>query len=228
MKNKIIIVGYDPEIIEMILNLDEYFIDGYVDVTKSNVDLFKLNYLGNDKEFSSNYSYQNSHQLIITIDDTAKREFLFNFYKKHSYEFATIVSKKSNISKFSSIGNGCIIQDLSNVSYNVKLGNNVKINTGSNLMHDVFIGDHCTLAPNTVVLGYVEIGNCCFIGANATLLPRITISSNSILGAGCVATKSLEARCLCRCTSKEIKIKNYLALSLILEWSKISQNLLIK
>ena len=104
MKNKIIIIGYDPEIIEMILSLDDYFIDGYVDVNKPNNDLFKINYLGTDEEFSTNYSYQSSHQLIITIDDTAKREFLFNYYEKYSYEFATVVSKKSNISKFSSIG----------------------------------------------------------------------------------------------------------------------------
>ena len=205
MKNKIIIVGYDPEIIEMILSLDDYFIDGYVDVNKPNNDLFKINYLGTDEEFSTNFSYQSSHQLIITIDDTVKREFLFNYYEKYSYEFATVVSKKSNISKFSSIGNGCIIQDLSNVSYNVKLGNNVKINTGTNLMHDVTIGAHSTVAPNTVVLGYVEIGSCCFIGANATLLPSITISSNSILGAGCVATKSLEQGVYAGVPAKKLK-----------------------
>lgn len=192
MKRKIIIIGYDPEIIEMILSLDDYFIDGYVDVNKINNDFFKINYLGNDEYFSNKYSYQSSHQLIITIDDNAKREFLFNFYKKHSFEFATVVSKKSNISKFCCIGKGCIIQDLTNISFNVNLGNNVKINTGANVMHDVTIGNHSTIAPNSVILGYVKIGYCCFIGSNSTLLPNITIDANSILGAGCVATKNLE------------------------------------
>ena len=191
MKKKIVIIGYDPEIIEMVLSLDNYFIDGYVDINKTNNDFFKINYLGSDEYFSNKYSYQSSHQLLITIDDTEKRKSLFNFYKEHSFEFATVVSKKSNMSKFCRIGKGCIVQDLANISFNVTLGNNIKINTGTNVMHDVMIADHSTLAPNSVVLGYVKIGQCCFIGSNSTLLPSITIDANSTLGAGCVATKSL-------------------------------------
>lgn len=192
MNKKLIVVGYDPEIIEMILSLDEFLIEGYIDIHETHNDIFKLNYLGNDEYFSKKYSYQSTHQLIITIDDNTKREFLFNFYKRHSYEFAKLISKKSNVSKFCSIGEGCIIQDLSNISFNVTLGINIKINTGTNVMHDVIIGDHSTFAPNSVVLGYVKIGNSCFIGSNSTLLPSIVIDSNSILGAGCVATKNLE------------------------------------
>jgi sugar O-acyltransferase (sialic acid O-acetyltransferase NeuD family) len=175
----------------MILNLDDSFIDGYVDVNKVESDFFKINYLGDDEYFSNKYSYQSTHQLIITIDDNAKREFLFNFYKGHSYEFAKLISKKSNVSKFCQIGDGCIIQDLTNISFNAILGKNVKVNTGTNVMHDVVIGDHSSLAPNAVILGYVNIGKGCFIGSNSTLLPNITIEANSILGAGCVATKNL-------------------------------------
>jgi len=191
MKKDIIIIGYDPEIIEMILSLGDYVIDGYVDVDIISNDFFNLNYLGNDEHFSHNTSYSNTHQLIITIDDTAKREFLYNLYKKINFEFATVVSKKSNVSKFCRIGEGCIVQDLTNISFNTILGKNVKVNTGSNVMHDVIIRDHSTLAPNAVILGYVNIGTGCFIGSNSTLLPNISIEANSILGAGCVATKNL-------------------------------------
>jgi sugar O-acyltransferase (sialic acid O-acetyltransferase NeuD family) len=192
MKKNIIIIGYDPEIIEMILSLENYSIDGYVDINKTNDDVFNLNFLGTDEYFSNKYSYQSSHKLVITIDDTAKRESLFNFYNKHSFEFATVISKKSNISKYCNIGKGCIVQDLTNISFNVNLGNNVKINTGANVMHDVTVGNHSTLAPNSVILGYVKIGDCCFVGANSTLLPNTIINANSILGAGCVVTKNLE------------------------------------
>jgi len=206
MKRKIIIIGYDPEIIEMILSLDDCFIDGYVDINEAKNDLFKINYLGNDEYFSSKkYSYQSSHQLIITLDDNSKREFLFNFYKKHSFGIATVISKKSNVSKFCSIGEGCIIQDLTNISFNVKLGNNVKINTGANVMHDVIVGDHSTLAPNAVILGYVKISNGCFIGSNATLMPSIIVNEKSILGAGCVATKSLETGVYAGVPARKIK-----------------------
>jgi sugar O-acyltransferase (sialic acid O-acetyltransferase NeuD family) len=205
MKRKIIIIGYDPEIIEMILSTDDYSIDGYVDVNKAHNDYFNLNYFGNDEHFTSKYSYQSSHQLSITLDDTSKREFLYNFYKKKSFKFATIISKKSNISKYSRIGEGCIIQDLTNVSFNINIGNNVKINTCANLMHDVVVGDHSTLAPNCVILGYVKIGQCCFIGSNSTLLPSITVNANSILGAGCVATKNLETGIYAGVPAKRIK-----------------------
>ncbi len=192
MKRKIIVIGYDPEIIEMILGLDDCIIEGYVDINKAKYDPFNINYLGTDENFVNNYSHKNSHQLTITIDDTSKREFLFKFYKNHSYVLATLISKKSNISKFCSIGEGCIIQDLANVSFNVNLGKNVKVNTGANVMHDVNIGDHSTLAPNSVMLGYVKIGDRCFIGSNSTILPHVEMSSDSTLGAGSVATKNLE------------------------------------
>jgi sugar O-acyltransferase (sialic acid O-acetyltransferase NeuD family) len=189
---KIIVIGYDPEIIEMILSEEKYFIEGYVDVNNTNNDCFNLKYLGTDEEFTRNYSLQESHQLTVTIDDTSKRNSLYDFYLNHSYDFATIISKKSNVSKFCSIDRGCIIQDLTNISFNVNLGKNVKVNTGANLMHDVFIGDHSTMAPNCVLLGYVKIGNRCFIGSNSTVLPHVKISEDSILGAGSVATKNLE------------------------------------
>ena len=192
MKDKLIIIGYDPEIIEMILSDEYYYIEGYTDIEKKHNDCFNLTYLGNDKDFISNYSFQKSHKLSITLDDNSKRNFLFDYYKKHSYEFATIVSKKSNLSKFCTVGNGCIIQDLTNISFNVNLGINVKVNTGANVMHDVFIGGHSTMAPNCVLLGYVKIGDRCFIGSNSTVLPWVEINSDSTLGAGSVATKNLE------------------------------------
>jgi len=192
VKRKIIIIGYDPEIIEMVLSLDDCSIEGYVDINEAKYEPMNIKYLGNDENFVNTDLNRSSRQLIITIDDTAKREFLYKFYKSHSYELATLISKKSNISKFCSIGEGCIIQELTNISFNAKLGKNVKINTGANVMHDVSVGDHSTLAPNSVILGYVKIGNCCFIGSNSTLLPNTVISANSIIGAGSVVTKSLE------------------------------------
>ena len=191
MKRKIIIIGYDPEIIEMILNLEDTIIGGYVDVKNITNDKFDLKYLGNDEYFCSSFVNKNIGDLIITIDDTSKRKHLFELYEKHHFKFATIISKKCNISNHSNIGEGCIVQDLTNISFNAILGKNIKINTGANVMHDVIIGDHSTLAPNAVILGYVKIGSCCFIGSNSTLLPNIAIEANSILGAGCVATKSL-------------------------------------
>lgn len=192
MKNKIIIIGYDPEIIEMILSLDYCIVEGYVDIHEAKYDPMNITYLGTDENFTSKYLFQNSHQLTITIDDTTKRESLFNFYKSHSYKFATLISEKANISKYCSIEEGCIIQDLANISFNANLGRNVKVNTGANLMHDVFIGDHSTMAPNCVLLGYVNIGDRCFIGSNSTVLPHVEIGSDSTLGASSVATKNLE------------------------------------
>jgi len=205
MKKNLIIIGYDPEIIEMILFTDEYTVGGYVDVNRVTNDLFNLNYLGNDEYFSQNYSFQKTHQLVITIDDTTKRDFLFSLYTKSNYEFATVVSKKSNVSKYCKIGMGCIVQDLTNISFNAILGKNVKVNTGANVMHDGVVGDHSTIAPNAVILGYVKIGKCCFVGANSTLLPNTTIDANSILGAGCVVTKNLDKGVYAGVPAKKIK-----------------------
>ena len=189
---RIIIIGYDPEIIEMINNCDGFSIKGFVDLDNKENNVYNLNYLGNDEMFSEKYLLYKDCELVITIDDTSKRKSLFQRYKNFGFSFATIISKKANISKYCKMNEGCIVQDLVNISYNVNLQLNVKVNTAANIMHDVKVESHSTIAPNAVLLGYVKIGEMCFIGSHSTILPRIVIANDTTVGAGSVVTRSLE------------------------------------
>lgn len=133
------------------------------------------------------------YPLILTPDKPEVRVKLFEYYSIRMFNFLSLISPKSNISKTSHIGKGTVIQSLSNISSNSRLGNFVKINSGANVMHDVKVGDFTTIAPNAVILGKANIGNKCYIGANATILPNIVIEDNVIIGAGAVVTKNVKA-----------------------------------
>jgi sugar O-acyltransferase (sialic acid O-acetyltransferase NeuD family) len=212
LTKKIVIVGFDPEIFEMICKSTTFIIDGYVDVEKSNDENFNCRYLGNDDMFLHKHRLQKTHLLVITIDSPKKRSDLYTIYKQAGYSFATIISSKSNVSSFSHIDEGCIVQDLVNISYNVKISNNVKLNTGSNIMHDTVIGCNTTIAPDVTVLGYVSIGDSCFIGAGTIVLPRISINNFTTTGAGCVVTKNLDGGVHVGVPARSIQSKNDLGI----------------
>lgn len=189
MNKKIIIVGAFHEIIE--LSEDNGFeIAGLIDNEKTK-SYWNYNILCNDEEAINLSEKLKETPLILTPDKPATRQKLRLYYSELGFEFASIISKDSKVSKSAKIGLGTIIQSGVNVSAECNIGMFVKLNTNCNVMHNSIIGDFATIAPNAVILGNVKIGKLCYIGSNATILPNIEICDNVIIGAGAVVTKNV-------------------------------------
>jgi sugar O-acyltransferase (sialic acid O-acetyltransferase NeuD family) len=189
MKNKVIIVGAFHEIIEL-AEESNFEIIGLIDNEKScSYRNYKI--LCNDAGAQKLGKEYYSLPLIITPDQPKVRKRLYNYYKKIGFNFISLKSNNSKISKSSTIGTGTVIQSWVNISSEVNIGEFVKLNTNCNIMHNSSIGNFSTIAPNAVVLGNVKIGNLCYIGSNATILPNITICDSVVIGAGAVVTKNI-------------------------------------
>ena len=162
-----------------------------VGIIDSALEGYYLGYpiLGTDNDAENIYSKYGDCKLVLTPDSPIVREKLVRLYKPIGWEFATIISPYSKISKYATIGEGTIIQDGVNVSAFTKIGNYVKLNTNANIMHDNNIGDFVTVAPNAVSLGRITIGMSSYVGANATILPEVIVGHHSVIGAGSVVTK---------------------------------------
>jgi len=189
MNRNIIIVGGFHEVIELCEECN-YRIIGIIDNTL-NDEYLGYPIIGNDDNAVNIFSKFGSIPLVITPDSPVIRENLMTLYSKIGFNFETIISGYSKVSKYARIGRGCIIQHDVNISSCSVIGDFVKLNTKCNIMHDCNISDFVTIAPNAVVLGKIKVGRSTYIGANSTILPELLIERNVIIGAGSVVTRNV-------------------------------------
>jgi len=189
MSKELVVVGAFHEIFELAEESD-YKIIGFFD-NKILHDYNGYEFLGTDDHAKQCFP-ENKPFIIITPDQPEVRKKLANYYGNLKYQFGSLISAQSRISKSATINEGTVIQALVNVSSNCVIGKHVKLNTSCNIMHDTVIGDYTSIAPNAVILGNVKIGTSCYIGANSTILPHISIADHTVIGAGATVTKNIE------------------------------------
>lgn len=188
-QKKVILIGGFHEIIEL-CEICEKQVIGIIDHQLT--DQYPgYNILGDDRKAVDLYKKFKDIPIVITPDNPGIRKKLVKYYSEIGFKFCNIIHPNSNISKFSKIGKGVVIQFGVNISANVLIKDFVKINTSANVMHDSIISDYTTIAPNAVILGRVNVGEACYIGSNSTILPGKKIGKYSTIGAGSVVTKDV-------------------------------------
>ena len=177
MNNQVIILGAFHETIEL-CELCESEIVGIID-NRIKGSFMGYPILGNDIDVLYLSEKYTAIPLVIAPDSSSVKKQLFQLYGEAGFDFATVISPRSFISKSASVGKGCIIQSGVNISSNVKIGRFCKLNFNANVMHDVCIVDFSIIGPNAVVLGRSQIGGGVYIGANSTI-EHDTIIENSV------------------------------------------------
>jgi len=186
---EVILVGAFHEAIEL-CELSKVKIVGIID-NKIKDNYMNYPILGSDEDLESIKNKFPNIPVIIVPDQPKVRAKIFNLLSEKGFNFHTLISPNSIISKSSKVGLGCVIQSYVNISSNTEIGKFVRINTMANVMHDNKISDFTTIAPNAVLLGNVTVGSLSYIGSNATILPGVTIGNNVVIGAGAVVTKDV-------------------------------------
>lgn len=186
MTKKLVLIGFDLEVLELLEDSKLIDIAGYVD---NNNTFDELNYLGNDEKFIQ--SKDKDIEVVLSMDTPNVRAKLYELYKNYIVDIIT--HSTSNISKRAKIGCGTIIQANTFISTEVTIGKGCFLNHGSSIHHESKIGDFTILAPNSLVLGRVEIGEKCYIGAGAIVKENIVIGDNVVIGAGAVVVNNIPA-----------------------------------
>ena len=189
MKKQIILIGAYHEMIELCESCG-YIVVGIIDNDCDN-EYYGIKIIGKDSDAGRLYERFKDIPVVISPFMPSVRERLYKLYSSIGYKFATIISPDARVSRFSTIGEGTVIQSGVNIAANTKVGCFVKLNTMCNIMHDNVIGDFVTVSPNAVTLGYVTIEKRAFLGANCTILPNLTIGKDTTVGAGAVVTKDV-------------------------------------
>jgi len=139
---------------------------------------------------TDNLEYENFYILGVTQVKT-KQKLLEYFEDIPTTNFKTIISKNTDISTTTNIGNGCIINGMVCIAGHSTIEDFVFVNRGVSIGHHTIIGSGTTINPNANIAGNVFIGNNCQIGLGVNIFDGIKIGDNTIIGAGSLVTKDI-------------------------------------
>ena len=191
MDTDVILVGGFHEIIELCEDAGVNVV-GIIDGRLQD-SYYGIPVLGSDEDALSIKGQYGDVPLVITPDAPSVRKGLVEFYRSRGFRFLTLVSPYAKVSKYATLGEGCVVQSMVNISAGTHVGEFVKFNIGCNVMHDNAVGDYSTVAPGAVSLGRVSIGEGVYVGANSTILPDRSVGDYSVVGAGAVVTRDVAA-----------------------------------
>ena len=191
-KIKIAIIGsggHAKSCIQVIERLKNIEIIGLVDNNlQKKINKYKV--ISNDENIQKIKKITKNLVLGIgSINDNSKRIKLFNKYKKLGFNFPTIISKNSLVSKHSKIGEGSVVFNNVFINAGSVVGKNCIINNNSLIEHDVRIDNHCHISTSVTINGNCEIQEGSFIGSGSIILNSLKIKKNSFIKIGTVKRK---------------------------------------
>ena len=122
--------------------------------------------------------------VVVAIGDGPKRIEKCDFIVQNGGALATIIHPAAQVSRYTSIGAGCVILANAVVNINATLGIGCIINTGAIVEHDCFLGKGVHVGTGAKLAGDVEIGDGSWIGVGACVRQQIKIGRYVTVGAG--------------------------------------------
>ncbi|MGJ8734265.1 MAG: NeuD/PglB/VioB family sugar acetyltransferase [Cellulophaga sp.] len=195
---KVIIIGasgHGKVIAETIEINGNYEIYGFIDTYKK-VGSKILNYkvIGDESIISTLISEHNIRKGIISIGDNWIRKKMHDTIQKiaPNFSFISVIHPTSTISKYASIGKGCVIMPQAIINTDAEVGDFCIINTKASVGHDCTIENYSSLASGVTLGGNVVVSKFSAISLGATILQNRIIGEHSIVGAGALVTKNID------------------------------------
>jgi sugar O-acyltransferase (sialic acid O-acetyltransferase NeuD family) len=173
-------------VLNEIENLKEYKFIGFIDdifkkqlFTLSNK---KTSYLGKISDLNK-YFDNNTYGIISWGDNFKRKEIVKNVYSIcKKFKWASVVSKKSIISKKVNIGEGTLIMPGTVINFNSNIGRHCIINTNSTIEHDNRFDDYSACGPGVTTSGNVTVGELSYLGVGSSIMHGVAILKNTVIG----------------------------------------------
>ena len=178
--------GHAVSCLDVIFSSKKFKIKGYVSEIKNDIlSKKKIKWLGDDNYLKK---IKKNENIFIAFANIGKKNLknrirIFNRLKKLGCKFPIIKSRRSYISKDSTIGEGTIIMHDVVINANVKIGDNCIINTKSLIEHDTIIGDHTHVSTGVIINGRCKIKKESFLGTGSIVLNNVNCKKK-IISAG--------------------------------------------
>jgi len=116
--------------------------------------------------------------------------------EKNEDRWTTFIHPSAHVSRFATIGKGCILTPQTIVTADAVIGDYVFLNTNATVGHDSIIGDYTTLYPNTEICGNCNIGKNCVFGIGSYVVPNVNLVDDTKVAAGSIVWESVTEPCL--------------------------------
>jgi sugar O-acyltransferase (sialic acid O-acetyltransferase NeuD family) len=196
MSKKIIMIGGGGHAKVLVDILKQGQIEIYAiaspEIDQKSVLMQGIKHFLNDDEI---YNFRTDEILLVngigSIPGTALRASIFDNFQKYGYEFLTVISKSSVVSKHCKLGMGVQVMPGVIINADARVGDNTIINSGAIIEHDCQIGSHNHIAPGAALSGEVVTGNYVHISTGAKVIQGIKIGERAMVGAGATVFKDL-------------------------------------
>lgn len=203
LKKKIIIIGsggHAKSCIELINNTKNLKLEAIADIEK-NLGKQILDYKVT-KSIEQILNYKTFKNILIGIGQikspNLRIKIFSQFKNKKNFLLTKVISSKSLVSRYASIGYGTSIFNYVVVNAGVRIGENCIINNQSLIEHDVNIGNNCHISTAVKINGAVNIGSNTFIGSGTIIYNDIDIGNNCVIGAGKIIKKNIKSNTVVR------------------------------
>lgn len=191
--NKYIIVGYSGHawVVAEAAALQGYQLLGYTEKKETQLNPFKLQYLGDER--SSNYQgWKQNYQYILGIGENSFRVKAAELIRSYGQQITSVIHPDANVSDYSTLESGSFIARNAAINPMVKIGRDVIVNTSASIDHECVINNGAHIAPGAILCGNVSVGREAFIGAGSVVREGVRIGDRAIIGAGSVVLKDVK------------------------------------
>jgi sugar O-acyltransferase (sialic acid O-acetyltransferase NeuD family) len=203
MERKIIILGASGgclDIVNLIYDINKqnkkkkYKIFGFLDDRIDKKTIHGIKIIG---KFADAKNYKNKCYFVTAIGSAKNfrgiKDILKNL-KINKKRFITLIHPSAIISKFSIIGNGCLIFQNVTISTNTIIRDFVQILPNAVINHDSLIGNYCKINTSCNISSEVTIRDYCYLGAGSIIKEKTIIGSGNLIGMGSVVIKSINTK----------------------------------
>ena len=162
----------------------------YTDKKENKANPFELKYIGFEGDKNFKY-WELDYTYILGVGDNKIREKTAQILKSNKKAILTIQHESSQISKFSTIGEGCFIGSQVSINAFAYIEDFCILNTGCIIEHECNIDQAVHIAPGAVLAGNVSVGRRTFVGANTVIKQGVKIGKDVIIGAGAVVINNI-------------------------------------
>lgn len=141
------------------------------------------NLLGIPIRKASDYSLQNTDQIVVSIGDNAIRK---KIAERLQIVFGKAVHPSAVVSPFATIDQGTVVMPKAVINSSSTIGKHCIVNTGAVIEHDCKLEDYVHVSPNAALAGGVTVGEGSHIGIGAAVIQGVTIGKWVTVGAGAV------------------------------------------
>lgn len=146
----------------------------------------RFNVVGTSDDLRNNcHDYSSCDlEVIVAIGNNNIRWQKALWLREAGIKFATLIHPRATVSRFATVGEGCVVFAGSVINPDANIGQHCIINSNTTVEHDCILGNAVHLSPSSTLAGNVKIGDLTWVGIGACVRECTIIGSESIIAAG--------------------------------------------